>query len=658
LENILSIQLEILKPIKLGNTTCRNRILVAAHSYGYVDNDGLPTEYLVDYVAERAKGGAGLIILGGTSVDHTGSLKERMTVNIDDRIIPWYKKIAKDVHKHGALIFDQLMHVGGQLEAGEGTYAVAPSAIPHEYCNTIPIELTIEGIDEIINDFVEASQRAKLGGLDGIELKCDQGFLINQFLSPYYNRRTDKYGGTRKNRHRFLMEIIQKVRQVVGKNFILGVRITGDSMTRGDTNLTDAIKLVQDIEDAGYVDYIHVNGATNSTHKGYLVNHGDSSIKTANFAHLAREIKKVVSLPVIAASMILHPLDGEHIVSSGGADMVAMTRPHIADAEIVNKVKEGRIDDIRPCVLCNQGCVGNHWNFSDVRCIHNPATGRERELGIGTVTLSPHPKKIAVIGGGVAGLEVARIAAMQGHSVELFEKQTRLGGQLLLASQFPYRQGLLDIALYLEKQLKKLNVKIYCGAEAKTNDLIASALDFDVVVLATGSECYIPPIYKTIEPISAFSVKDVLHRENELGDNILIVDLDWRQNALSVAEWLIQRNRNVTIISTDYLIGRGLDVVTRASYYSRIYRSAKFLPLTSLDTFENKTAFLRNVLDDKEDKLTPIDQVVFITGTQPANKLYLSVKDKLDNVVCVGGCIAPLGISDAMLAANRLARTF
>lgn len=649
-------QWKILEPIQLGEVVCRNRILMAAHSYGYVDSEGLPTDYLVSYVAERAKGGIGLITLGATAISKKGALTERMILNLDDRILPWYQRIADEVHKHGALVFDQLMHAGGQLEPHEGVRAEAPSAIPHEAYNHIPTELTVDQIRDIVTDFAQAALRSKLGGLDGIELKCDQGYLIHQFLSPYYNRRTDEYGGTYEKRLRFLLDVLERVREAVGDDFVVGVRITGDSMTRGDLALKDAINIARSIEGTGTVDFMHINGATNSTYQGYRIGHADSSVEPMNFAPLAREIKKAVNLPVMVASVILHPSEAEHLVRSGVADMVAMTRAHIADAEIINKVKEGRIDEIRPCILCNQGCTGNHWNYSDVRCIHNSATGRERELGIGTVNKTAKSKRVAVIGGGPAGLEFARIASMRGHVVELFEKEKLVGGQLLLASRFPYRQGMLDIVHFLEQQTRKYNVFLHPGVQVTAGDLLAAAADFDSIVIATGSELYIPPLYEGgVDPQCILTIKDALEEEH-LGEHILVVDSCWRHNPLGVVEWLVQRNREVTVVTSDYIVGAGIDIVTRTSYYSRLCGRVTFLPLTVLEWWKDQTAGIRHTLTDEMRELSPVDHVVFVSGSRPNSDLYFTLKRKLDNVFRVGDCVDALGIPEAMLAANRLAR--
>ena len=269
-----------------------------------------------------------------------------------------------------------------------------------------------------------------------------------------------------------------------------------------------------------------------------------------NFVSLAKAIKAEVGVPIIASSMILSPEEAELLIETHACDLVSMTRAHIADAEIVNKVKNDDLANIRPCVLCNQGCVGNHHKFGDVKCIHNAATGRERELGTGTISKANKNKRIAVIGGGPAGLEFSRIAAMRGHTVELFEKNKYLGGQLHLAGNFPYRQGLLDIIRFLEKQAKYYNVRLHLGIEVTQDDLLASKEDFDTIVLATGAELYIPPIYGDVDPHNILALDDVVNLE-KVANNILIVDADWRRNALGVAEWFNAKRKK----SNYYLFG-------------------------------------------------------------------------------------------------------
>lgn len=647
---------KILEPIKIGSFVCKNRIIMAAHSYGYMDSKGLPTNQLLHYLEERARGGVGMLIMGGTSVSSPETALEGSYLSINDDIIPWYKKIEKKIHKHGTLLLDQLMHAGGYVDPNEGTVTLAPSPIPEEITCAIPIELTEEQIKLIEEEFLLAAIRAKQGGLDGVEIKCDQGLLLHQFLSPFFNRRIDEYGGSLENRSRIIKNIIQKIRTAIPENFIIGVRISADSFDTKDLTKEDGVNIAQDLNKLGMIDYIHVNGSTNATFRGYFLNHGDSSLPLRNFSQFSKEIKNRVTIPVISASMIMTPHDAEHIVSSGMADLVAMTRSQIADPEIVKKIREGREDDIRPCVLSNQGCIGNHWKGRGVHCIHNVSAGREKEFGSRSVNKTKNQKNILVVGGGVAGLEFARVAAMRGHTVDLFEKKNVLGGQLLLASQMPYRHNFIGIVNFLEGQLKKLKVNIHKGINISSDELRSVKEDYDVFVIATGSSLYIPENYENLDK-AALTIDQMLEREADIGLNVAVVDIDWRQNALSIAEWLLQRGKNVTVISPVYSIGANLDVVTRTSYYSRIYNRAKFMPLTNLVSFSESKLVIRNVLTNDYETINGIDNVIFVTGAQPNSTIFTSLKKELDGMIYqVGDCFSPRGIPEAMLEANHLAR--
>ncbi len=647
---------KILNPIRLGGRISRNRILMAAHSYGYADENGLPTQYLVDYLVERAKGGVGLLIMGGTAVSPEGALPiGNITRNLSDDIIPWYKQISAQIHENGALIIDQLMHAGGLLRAREGVRILAPSPIPHERTRGIPTELSILEINRIIQDFANAARRVKDGGLDGVEIKCDQGFLIQQFLSPYYNRRTDKYGGD-VNRTRFLFEVVSAIREVLGKDLILGVRISGDTLSAGDLTLKDSVMIAKKLEGTGNLDYVHVSGATNSSFLGYLVGHGDSSVSPRNFVPFARVIKTNVKLPVIASSMILTPQDAEDVIDNNQADMVAMTRAHIADPEIINKISQNRVEDIRPCILINQGCVGNHYVGFPVRCIQNPAAGREGSLGKDSYKSASISKSIVVVGGGIAGMEFARVAAIRGHKVTIYEKNKDMGGQLLLAGKMPYRQGFLELVRYEEQQCIKSGVKIHRNIEITEQELNIISSEHDIVVLATGAEPFIPQNYFNLGKSNILTLKDLLDGKTEIEENILIVDVDWRQNSLGIAEWLLNQNKRVTIISTAYFVGDGLDIVSLTSYYSRISKNIILIPLTDIDAFhpKNRTVTLRNILTKVTSELHPIDQVIFVSGSKPMNYLSTSIQDTT-KFYSIGDCVNSLGVPEAMLNAVSLA---
>lgn len=654
--------MKLFDSIAINNKICRNRVVMAAHSYGYADANGYPTDVQVAYMAERAKGGVGMIIMGGTAVSKDGILPTgNQTQNITDEVIPYYQNLSGIIHNYGALVIDQLMHAGGQLRTREGLKIFGPSPVYHERTRGTPVELDAESIKNIINDFIAATKRAYLGGFDGVELKCDQGFLLHQFISPYYNRRKDEYGGSLINRIEILKTIINRARQVTSTDFIIGIRLSADTFYQGDTTINDTIFIVDELTKNNPVDYFHINGGTNSTFLGYQMGHSDSSIAPGNFVSLTKQIKQRTNIPIIVASGILHPDQAEEVLLSGFADMVAMTRAQIADPELVVKTQSNRVEDIRPCVLCNQGCVGNHHLGNPVRCIHNPAAGREHELGIGTIKTSPSKKIVAVVGGGIAGMEVARISSIRGHEVHVFEKENFLGGQILLASRIPYRQGLLDIAQYLERQARQAGVHFHLGENVTLEKLTEYEGEIDILVLATGSESFVPTkVEMESEKARITTVRDVLSQGISGEKSIIIVDIDWRHNALGFSEWLLNNGvKDITIISPAFYVGEGLDIVTLTSYYSRLVGRIQLLPLTEMDSYKSKTATLRHIINNKTSYRENVDMVIYAIGSQPSSFAKQLIRKKFTfPVYQVGDCSYPLGIPDALLDANRLGRQF
>jgi 2,4-dienoyl-CoA reductase-like NADH-dependent reductase (Old Yellow Enzyme family)/thioredoxin reductase len=645
----------VLRPLTIKQTTFSNRIFVSAHSYGYADSDGLPTQQLIDYLAERAKGGVGLIIMGATGVSRGGWLGNNYTLSEDDRIIPKYQKIAESVHAFDTKIFDQLFHIGGQLAYDDGNRVFAPSAVPHPRTVSLPIELSQTQIRQILEDYTNAARRASLGGLDGIEITGAQGFLINEFLSPKFNRRHDIYGGSFENRMRFLVELLERIRSSVPDSFLVGYRMTADSLDDDDSSLEDASRIVRALEKYKLVDYVSVLAGLNGNYFGYWIGHGDMSIPSATFADLASYIRDQSDLPIFLASKIKDPTQAEYLIREGVADMVAMTRAHIADPEIINKIKANSVDDIRPCISCNQGCVGGSWNGTGVKCVLNAATGREGLLGIGTITKSLVTKKVVVVGGGPAGMEVARVAALRGHSVTLYERNSVLGGQLLLAKAPPFRNEFEDAISYLANQLKKLGVDIQLGVDVSAGFL--NSLYADVIILATGAVNRLPSI--SIDDYSMVTTGwDVLDGTAKLGQTILIVDGDWKQHALSIAEFLANLGKSVEIITSRFYIGEGLNITNIVSFTSRLLeKGVKLTPLLSVSSINHGKVRLQHSITGEIIVRDNVDNVVFVAGLLPNNELYNLVKDKLTNLMIVGDCDYPRGLQNAVYDANVLART-
>ncbi len=646
--------INLLRPLIIKQTEMPNRIFVSAHSYGYADSNGLPDEALFHYIVERAKGGVGLLIMGATSINRVGWLGNGYTLNENDQIVPAYEKISKAVHAHGTKIFDQLFHTGGQLAYGDGNRVYAPSAVSHPRTISLPVELSIEQIQQTIQDYVNAAKRASIGNLDGVEISGAQGFLINEFLSPKHNRRQDKYGGDSDRRMRFLLEVMERIKENVPSNFVVGYRLMADSLEDGDLSLEDAYEVVNTLEKKQLIDYISVIASLNGSYIGYWIGHGDMSVPSMTFADLSSAIRKQTSLPVLLASKVKHPAQAEYLIQQGIADMVAMTRAHIADPEIINKIKADTVDDIRPCISCNQGCVGGSWAGTGVKCIFNPATGREIMLGIGTLIQSPTRKKVVIIGGGAAGMEFARVAAMRGHCIVLYEQRESLGGQLLLASLPPHRHEIEEAVAYLALQIKKLGVEIHLGTKVSADMLYK--LEADVVVLATGAVDRIPLIPSGDSSRITTGWK-VLDGTAVVGQNVLIVDGDWKQHALSIAEYLVDQGKNVEIITSRFYVGEGLNITNIVSFSSRlITKGAKLTPLLDVISISEKQVMLRHSLTGETVIRNNVDNVVFVAGLKPNNELINQVKGRLSNVIVIGDCDYPRGLQNAIYDAHVKAR--
>lgn len=644
----------LLSSLKIRKWIIPNRVFISAHSYGYADKNGLSSDIMHHYVVERAKGGVGMIVLGATAVDKQGWHGNGYALNDSDRIIPFYQTLSNAVHNYGTIIIDQLFHTGGQLNSDETLSVWGPSEIYHPRTISMPLELTVTQIESLVISYAEAAKRVLQGGLDGIEIAGTQGFLIDQFISPKYNKRHDKYGGSLINRMRFLIEVCERIRNITGSELMLGYRLTADSLEEGGTTLIDGIEIAQYLNKNNLVDFINVSGGTNSNLTGYWINHGDMSVPLSTFADLAGEIRKNTDLPIFLASKIKHPEQGEFLLEMGYADMIAMTRAHIADPSIIEKTKTGRVDEIRPCISCNQACVGGNFKRTGVKCVLNPAAGREYLIGnADKISSSEKKKNIVIIGAGPAGLEFARTAALRGHNVNIYDKNFALGGQLLVASIPLNRREYEDAIKYYEKELLRLRVKINLGIFVTIN--LIEQLNPDVLVVATGSKERIPDILCT-DNSKTISGWAALRSQKDIGRNIIIVDADWRQHALSLAEHLMLQGKKVELISSDIQIGKGLDITNIASFLYRLLPKGLILTLmTEVSEIREQDVVLRHTITQELSTRKNIDQVVFVVPPRPNRDIWIN-ESKFEKVIWIGECNYQRGLDNVIYHAHIAAR--
>ncbi|MDN5347061.1 MAG: hypothetical protein PWP65_625 [Clostridia bacterium] len=421
---------KLFEPGYIGRIKVRNRIVMPGIQTRGADAEGFITENLIDYYAERARGGAGLIIVQMSFAWPEARLKRGIGL-WDDKFIPGLKKLAQAVQCYGARIAIQIGSRGTNQD--EGVEEVAPSAVRASCREDVPRELTQEEITSYIEAFAEAARRVREAGFDAVEINGAHGHLISQFLSPYTNRRTDEYGGSVVNRTRFACEIIKRIRAKVGPDFPILIRMNGDDFIEGGITIEDAIEQARLFEAAG-VDALDVSGGCHETSWYVMPSY---FFPQGHRVHLALPIKKAVNIPVITGGKINDPVFAEQILAEGKADFVAIGRAQVADPEWANKAREGRFKDIRRCIYC---CNCLTWErrprlaergFS---CTVNPAVLREREF---VIKRAPQPKKVMVVGGGLAGMEAARVLAERGHIVELYEKNDYLGGQWAIAAWPP-----------------------------------------------------------------------------------------------------------------------------------------------------------------------------------------------------------------------------
>jgi 2,4-dienoyl-CoA reductase (NADPH2) len=492
--------MELFTSKKINKLNLKNRILMSTIHLGFTP-DGRVNERIKCFYKERARGGVSSIIVGGVAVERAGSLTNMVSLE-DDSYIEGFKELVETIHKYDCNVFAQLFHAGrNAYKSYTKQDLLAPSPIPSPITKETPKELTIKDIERVKNSFAEAAKRAKKAGADGIEISCSAGYLLASFLSPLTNKRTDMYGGNSENRMRFPQEIVKEIRRTVGYDYPVTLRISGGSMIDGCYELEYMKKFCSTFKE-GELDAIHVTGGWHEAPVPQISSH----LPAGTFSLLASAIKDIVNIPVIASNRINNGEIAEKIISKGLAHFVAMGRGLIADPELPNKIKEGR--NIRKCLGCNQGCIDNVFIQLPIRCVVNSSVGNEEIV----ITQSEKPKRILVVGGGVAGMEAARIAKLANHEVTLCTKEEKLGGQINIASVPPDKEELLGLVDYIEKEIVDNNVDIRYKKEV--DETFIDSFKPEHIILATGSAPIIPNI-PGIDSENVFTASQVLSVDNE-----------------------------------------------------------------------------------------------------------------------------------------------
>ncbi|MBO8128887.1 MAG: FAD-dependent oxidoreductase [Peptococcaceae bacterium] len=634
----------------ISNMRIRNRMVMPPMGTNLASETGAVTPAMIHWYRARAKGGVGLIITEINSVDTPQgyALPNQLSIH-DNSYIAGHNELVEAVKIHGAKIITQLHHAGRQTtpENTFGLQPVAPSAVPDPFLKIVPRELTISEIEDIIEKFVKAAVRAQNAGYDGVELHGAHGYLIGQFMSSFSNKRTDLYGGDLNGRMRFSLEIIKGIKQATGKNFPVLFRFSADEFVEGGIHLEEAKQIARMLQDAG-VDALDISSGIYASMPTILE---PMSYPEGWRVYLAENIKKEVDIPVITAGVIRSPETAEGILADGKADFVALGRTLIADPEWPLKVMEGRTEDIRKCITCNIWCIGERvFQNLHIRCTVNPVAGREMEYPF--IPSTANPQHFAIVGGGPAGMEAARVLATAGHRVTLFEKEPELGGQVRLACVPPGKEKIRWSIDYLQTQMHKLGVDVRLNTEVNADTL--QGMDTDGVILATGAAPLIPNIPGIHNP-NVTTVWDILAGRYQVGDKVVIIG--GGAAGCETSLFLKYRDVDVTVVEMEDDLAIDTEPISRMSLLEDLKKN-NVRTLAGLTVRKIKPDGVVAVDRTWKEYWLPCTNVALSVGSVPVNHLEGELKQRGMRVFVIGDAKKPrklnYAISDGFLTAHRI----
>ncbi len=621
----------------IGTMKTKNRLVMPPMVRNYADKDGLVTERYVDHIKRIAEGGVGMMILEASFISPEGKGFVNQLGVHSDSVLPGLKRLVAMAHAHGAVIGPQLYHAGRQTsQKNSGFQSVAPSAIREPLTGEMPKELTVPEIKKLVQQFAEAALRAKNAGCDFVEVHGAHGYLITQFLSPFSNQRADEYGGSEEKRLKFALDVIAAIRKSVGGDFPVIIRLSADELVPGGLTLTETVVIAKRLEEAG-VDAIHVSiGNYASYPEGLMI--PPMAVADGPLVQLAAGIKRAVTIPVIAVGKIRDPKMAEKIIAEKQADFVAIGRTLLADPEWPNKVQSGKLNEINPCIACNQGCISRLFAQQDVWCTVNPANGREEMFS------KPIGKKktVVVVGGGPAGLSAARAAASRGHRVLLYEKSKYLGGQLFAAGAAPYREGWNEFRETLTRDIKRLRVEVHLDSEYTSK--MAEKEQPDAIIVAVGSSPGQPKI-SGIDGANVIIARDLLEGKKRAKGDVVVVGGGCA--GAQTAEYLAKRGHAVTIVEQAAQIALEAPMDERALLLIRLKKlGVKIENNTKVMEIGSKSVQVENAAGAGS---IPAKTIVLCLGSYPNNGLAEELKQFVENTVVVGDAVSPRRVTDAVL---------
>jgi 2,4-dienoyl-CoA reductase-like NADH-dependent reductase (Old Yellow Enzyme family) len=635
----------LLEPIRIGSVRLRNRIFSTGHMTCML-SDGLPNADFVAYHEARAAGGCGLIVTESAAV-HPTSNAYNVQLFRDDSIAA-LSKVADAVHRHDCKLFGQLGHGGRETHSSpDGTAPVAfgPSQVASERFHVIPRAMPKKLVVEIAHSFGAAAERYLKAGFDGVEIMASHGLLLAQFLNPRVNRRVDEYGGELDNRMRLLRDTIASVRERTGASFAVGIRISGDELNFGGLEPEEVVEICARLNDDGKIDFIDVIGGSMTGLAGSVHVVPPMNVAPGYLAPVAAQIKSVVAVPVLVAGRINLPHTAESILAAGHADLCGMTRAQICDPELANKTARGAVDDIRACIGCNQACIGHMQQGFPISCIQHPETGRERSYG--TISLADESLRVAVVGGGPAGMKAAAVAAARGHHVTLYEQDAELGGQVKLARLLPERAEFGGIVTNLDREMRAAGARVELGVRVDRALIVQTGAE--AVVLATGGTPHISDLLIE-EGAHVVHATQLLAERANVGARVVVAD--WRCDwvGLGIAEQLARDGCHVRLAVNGYVPGQNIQQYVRDHWVGELHRlGVEMIPYARLVGVDESTVYLQHTTSGEPILCEGVDTLVAATGNASFNELERELEGFGGEIHMAGDCLSPRTCEEAVL---------
>ena len=631
----------LFEPIQIGKTTVKNRIFMPPLSTNLADK-GYVTDALVEHYSNRARGGVGLIVTEVTTVEPTYTYLPGDMSIYDDSYIPGWKKLVDAVHKYDTKILSQLFHPAYMAFPVPGTpQLIAPSNVGPYYAKSAPRAVTVEELHVLVRQFGEAALRFKKAGGDGVEIQCAHAHgLLGGFLTPLYNKRTDEYGGDINGRLRLTLEVIREVRKQCGDDFIIDVRISGDEYSEGGLTLNDMIYVSKQLEKEG-VDFLHVSGGNTIKRGSSMPAPGTSP---APHAHASEEIRKNVHIPVATVARINEPWVAEELIADGKADICMIGRANLCDSEFANKAREGRTDDIRPCIGCGR-CLTGIMFGKPIACTVNPS------VETNDIDEADVKKKVLVIGGGPAGMEAAYVAKKRGHEVVLCEKENELGGLLRLAAVPISKQELCKVIKFMARRLNNEGIDVRTGCEVTPQMLEDEFKDYEIIC-STGAKPKEIEVFKQFK--QTMTADDILSGRKFPGRKIVIlgggsVGCETADYLAPLVNDLFPANRDVTVIEMTGSLMTGDGGAAKSRLTQRLMsKGVKLLLNAQVKKVDESTITYEQ--DGEEHTIKDADTLVFAVG-------YTPTKVEYENAHYIGDCGKVGNLKDAISGAYQLARS-